>query len=346
MNSTAFSRQTGLSLIELMIAITLSMLLMAGVLQAFLTSKQTYSTNNALSRVQESGRFAIDFLTYDIRNAGYKGECTGAPNILLDEAHAAYNIDLFDLSYAVKGWENPAVNTPAWVTAPTKASGNSDIIVIKHAANASGSTASGNTPVNANTINLTGASSIAQGTIIIASDPLGCDIFQNRSANNANNITRGNTGTPGNKNPGSYNFSHTFNNSMEILTLQSATYYIGNGTNGLPALRRISFPIGTAAGDKVNEELVDGIQDMQILYGIADINKQVTSYAAANSAWVAADWAKVVSVQINLLAVSAEPNVIEGANQVISFNGADVTIPNRRLAKVFTTTIGIRNRLP
>ena len=342
MNNTTIGRQAGLSLVELMIAITLSMLLMAGVLQIFLTSKQTYGTNNALSRVQEGGRFAIDFLTYDIRNAGYKGECTGAPNILLDETNGAYNTDLFDLTNAVKGWENPATNTPTWVTAPTKTGGNSDIIIIKHAANASGSTASGNTPANSNTINLTGASSIAQGTIIIASDPLGCDIFQNRSANNASNITRGNTGTPGNKNPGTYNFSHTFNNSMEILTLQSATYYIGNGVNGQPALRRISYPLGAA----VNEELVDGIQDMQILYGVADINKQVTSYTAANSAWVAADWAKVVSVQISLLAVSAETNVIECANQVISFNGVDVTIPNRRLAKVFTTTIGIRNRLP
>lgn len=342
MNNTVINRQAGLSLIELMIGITLSMLLMAGVLQIFLASKQTYSTSNALQRVQESGRFAINFLTYDIRNAGYKGECIDAPNILLNETNAAYNTDLFDLSNAVKGWDNPAINTPAWVTAPTKASGSSDIILIKHAANASGSTASGNTPANSNTINLTGASSIAQGTIIIASDPLGCDIFQNRSADNANNITRGNTGTPGNKNPGGNNFSHTFTSDMEILTLQSATYYIGNGANGQPALRRISYPLGAS----VNEELVDGIWDMQILYGIADINKQVTSYVIANSAWVAADWAKVVSVQINLLAVSAEANVIEGANQVISFNGADVTIPNRRLAKVFTTTIGIRNRLP
>jgi type IV pilus assembly protein PilW len=343
MNSTAMNRQAGLSLIELMIAITLSMLLMAGVLQAFLTSKQTYSTNNALSRVQESGRFAIDFLTYDIRNAGYKGECSTAPNILLDETHAAYNTDLFDLTNAVKGWENPVVNTPAWVTGPTKASGVSDIIIIKHAANASGATASGNTPANANTIGLTGASGIAQGTIIIASDPLGCDIFENRNTANANSLSRGNTGTPGNKNPGSFDFSHTFNNNMEILTLQSATYYIGNGANGQPALRRISYPIGLA----VNEELVDGIQDMQILYGLADANKQVTSYETADNGgtWNAAKWATVVSVRINLLVVSADTNIVD-TNQVIAFNGSNVTITNRRLAKVFTTTIGIRNRLP
>lgn len=334
-------KQSGLSLVELMIAITLSLLLMAGVMQMFITSKQTYNTNNALARVQESGRFAIDFLTYDIRNAGYKGECTGAPNILLNETNAAYSTDLFDLTAAIKGWNNPASGTPSWVSSPASSGG--DVIIIKHAANASGSTASGNTPLNANTINLNGSSSIKQGAIIIASDPLGCDIFQNRSNDNANNITRGATGTPGNKNPGSYNFSHAYNNTMEILTLQSATYYIGNGANGRPALRRISYNTGAA----VNEELVDGIQDMQITYGIADANKQVTTYETANQGgtWSSAKWETVASVRIDLLAVSAETNVVE-ANQVIAFNGADVTIPDRRLARTFSTTIAIRNRLP
>ena len=342
MNSAPISRQAGLSLIELMIAITLSMLLMAGALQAFLASKQTYTTNNALSRVQESGRFAMDFLTDDIRNAGYKGECTSAPNILLNIASSAYSVEKFDLSDAVKGWDNPAANTPAWVTGPTKAKG--DIIIIKHAANASGSRASGNTLATASTINLSAASNIAQGAIIIASDPIGCDIFQNTNGTNASSISRALAGTPGNKDPATNNFSHTFTNSMDLLTLQSATYYIGNGANGLPALRRISYSSGIA----VNEELVDGVQDMQILYGLADANKQITSYETANNGgtWNAAKWATVASVRINLLIVSADSNVIEGANQIIAFNGANVTIPNRRLAKIFTSTIGIRNRLP
>lgn len=340
MTSLSSRKQAGLSLIELMIAITLSLLLMAGVMQMFLTSKQTYNTNNALSRVQESGRFAIDFLTYDIRNAGYKGECSGAPNILLDETSAAYSADLYDLSEGLKGWNDPAIGTPAWVAGPSRSGG--DIIMVKHAANASGATASGNTPLNANAISLTGPSGIRQGTIIIVSDPLGCDVFQNQNNDNAHSIARGaQGGTPGNKNPGAYNFSHTFNNSMEILTMQSATYYIGNGANGLPALRRVSYNTGTA----VNEELVDGIQDMQISYGISDVNKQVTDYQTADQGWSLAKWQSVASVRIDLLAVSADTNVVE-ADQVIAFNGANVTIPNRRLARTFSTTIAIRNRLP
>lgn len=331
MTRTSMHRQKGLSLVELLIAMTLSLLLMAGVLQIFLASKQTYSANTALSRVQESGRFAMEFLTNDIRNAGFKGECISSLNNLLNESSASYHADYFDLNQVVSGRTNAS---PSWVANRTAG----DVIHVKYAASLPGVTASGNTPANANAINLTAASGVAQGTIIIVSDPTGCDIFQNRSTSNAKSLSRGAVGSPGNKNPGSNPFSHAYDASMEILKLQSLTYYIGNGANNLPSLRRISFTTGAA----VDEELVEGIQDMQILYGIAGSDRQVGSYVSAASV---ANWDKVVSVRVYLLLVSADTNVTP-ENQVIDFNGAAVTIQNRRLAQVFSTTIGIRNRLP
>lgn len=68
-------QQAGLSLIELMVALVLSMLLMLGVTQVFLSSKATYSANQELSEIQESGRFALDILVQDIANTGYQGQC-------------------------------------------------------------------------------------------------------------------------------------------------------------------------------------------------------------------------------------------------------------------------------
>lgn len=61
----------GFTLIELMIALVLGLFLVAGVLYVFLSNSQTYRTNEALSRVQENGRFAIEFLTSDLRHASY-----------------------------------------------------------------------------------------------------------------------------------------------------------------------------------------------------------------------------------------------------------------------------------
>lgn len=333
MTSAFKQRQQGLSLVELMIAMTLSLLLMAGVLQIFLASKQTYSANSALSRVQENGRFAMEFLSSDIRSAGFRGECMASLNNLLNESSATYRADYFDLNQAVS---DPASASPSWVANRTAG----DMIHVKYAASLAGVTASGNTPATANTINLTAASGVAQGTIIIVSDPTGCDMFQNRSNSNAHALTRGSTGSgsPGNKIPGSNPFSHAYDAAMEVLKLQSVTYYIGNDVDNRPALRRISFSTGGAD----DEVLIEGVENMQILYGIAGADREVASYVSAAGV---SNWENVVSVRVFLLVVGAETNVTP-ENQVIDFNGAAVTIENRRLAQVFSTTIGIRNRLP
>tara|TARA_R110001592_G_scaffold363300_1_gene683479 strand:- start:63991 stop:64791 length:801 start_codon:yes stop_codon:yes gene_type:complete len=64
-------RQRGLSLIELMIAMVLGLLLIAGALQMMLTSQTIHQTTDTLSRIQENGRFALSFLTKSTRMGGY-----------------------------------------------------------------------------------------------------------------------------------------------------------------------------------------------------------------------------------------------------------------------------------
>jgi len=64
--------QTGLSLIEIMISLLIGAFLLGGVLQIFIGSKQTYRMQQNMSRLQENGRFAMDFLAKDIRMAGYR----------------------------------------------------------------------------------------------------------------------------------------------------------------------------------------------------------------------------------------------------------------------------------
>jgi type IV pilus assembly protein PilW len=113
---------------------------------------------------------------------------------------------------------------------------------------------------------------------------------------------------------------------------------VGNNANNVPTLRRIGFTTGTS----IKEDLIEGVQDIRVLYGIAGSDRQVSSYVSAASV---TDWDNVVSVRVYLLLVSAETNVV-AENQTVDFNGTAVTVPNRRLAQVFSSTIGIRNRLP
>ena len=84
-NSTPRSKQHGLSIVELLVAIVISMLLLTGVIQVFFSSKQTYASNEAASRLQENGRFALEFIAQSARHAGYveaANSTTSPPNAI------------------------------------------------------------------------------------------------------------------------------------------------------------------------------------------------------------------------------------------------------------------------
>ena len=70
---TLRSRQAGLSLIELMIAIALAAFLLVGLIQIFTASSQAYRTSVGLSRIQEGSRFSFEFMQRDLRMAGHMG---------------------------------------------------------------------------------------------------------------------------------------------------------------------------------------------------------------------------------------------------------------------------------
>lgn len=68
-----YSRQrlAGLSLIELMISMVISLILMLGVGQIMISGKQSANIQSGMGRVQENGRFAMYFLQKDLRAAGF-----------------------------------------------------------------------------------------------------------------------------------------------------------------------------------------------------------------------------------------------------------------------------------
>src|SRR3569833_1609038 len=76
-----YGRQQGLTLVELMVAITLGLIVTAGIIQVFVGSKKTYSVEESLSRLQESGRLALEFLSNELRMKRYWGFQSYAANV-------------------------------------------------------------------------------------------------------------------------------------------------------------------------------------------------------------------------------------------------------------------------
>lgn len=66
-------RHRGVSLVELMVALVIGLLLMAGALTVYMQSRNTHRTTETTARLQEVGRYALDILEPDVRLAGYWG---------------------------------------------------------------------------------------------------------------------------------------------------------------------------------------------------------------------------------------------------------------------------------
>jgi type IV pilus assembly protein PilW len=73
-------RHRGFTLVELMVALVISLVLLAGVIQVYLSSKQSYRLQDNVARIQESGRLTTEILTRYIRLAGYRANLAQSPN--------------------------------------------------------------------------------------------------------------------------------------------------------------------------------------------------------------------------------------------------------------------------
>lgn len=265
-------------MIEILVALVLSLLLVAGVINLFVGSKQTYRFYDALSRLQENGRLALDTIATDIRMAGYSGR-----------------------SFSTSALPPDAVNLspPSWLSAAAVTSPAVDSIRVRWF------------------------------------DPC----------------------PPGNAacSPASNQCDPT----SPINGVCSRTYSIQPRTAGGVA------PTCPSAGtslflqrqsDAAPQEWVEGVQAMQILYGICTTDADgdtafdsVTTppgYVTAANVAGNGGWSNVCSVRIDLLLVSLEDRIVTEPQAVFfpSYSGNAINPNDRCLRQAFSTTVRIRNR--
>ncbi len=357
MKQVSSKQQMGLSLVELMVAMLISLILLGGVLQVFLSSKDMYRTNTAVARVQEAGRFATEFIAFDVRQAGYKGECLSEPVNQLNLATA--NIDLknaYSTTPAIQGWDN---SKPNFFAATDTVRANTDAFIVKYAGDGTEFEPNGNNQAGNKNLGVKGETGTYSGQIVMVANSTGCDVFQNTNSGNASTFqTEGNNESPGNTAAG---MSQSYNSNFTAHVLRSHTYFIRDNADRLPSLyRRVLSPKPTV------EELVEGIIEMQVSYGLdKDGDRLADEYVKAGTNNLTAsgtgDWNKVVSARISVIAISPETNVLDEPQKfvfpaIIGINRDDdyatygndgtVTIKNNRVAQVYTATVAIRNRLP
>jgi type IV pilus assembly protein PilW len=111
-------RQKGFTLVEMMIALVIGLLLIAGTLSVFLSTKQGYRMTNGLSLMQATGRATLDLLTRDIMMAGFpqsSGIETFVSGAGFTQDGGGNNSDMFTVRYqSIVDCQNSAAGTPTY----------------------------------------------------------------------------------------------------------------------------------------------------------------------------------------------------------------------------------------
>lgn len=364
-------KQAGFTLVELLVSMAIGLFLVTGVITVMLDSKENFLLEQELAYIQENARFAMDELSYDVRMAGFTG-CSNEGELTntITGSSADWKYD----SIGVIGYEEGDAGVPAEFSADVVT--DTDVLIINRGEPNDIVTVSTHSP-STQTITLSSAGSFEAGELlVIASANCGnMAIFQKTgpAAADATTIEHKTAGaTPGNCRtalsnsaatnyagydcsapPGAAELGVAFSAGSTIMRYSSNAYFVRTSpATGLPALfkQTLTGASGTATSQQL--ELISGVEDFQILYGVdndatpdGDIDRYFSAATITSKVATAANsyvaWDRVLSARITLVLRSMRPAYAE--NTAVDLGDGD-TYNDRFMRQKVSSTVQIRNR--
>ena len=171
----------GFGLVEVMLALVLGLVVIAALGQLYAGSKKSYVLSDAMTRLSENGRFAVDFLANDLRMAGYLS-CAGsatsiARNALISSLGNSINApgDWRYQTAGIEGFEGGVDTPPSQFTdqgrpLTEQSKPGTDILVIRRTAMDLEYDVTGNNSGN-HVVKLDLGHQFQAGEILVISDP-------------------------------------------------------------------------------------------------------------------------------------------------------------------------------
>lgn len=271
--TAAPARQFGVGLVELMVALIIGLFLILGAVTIYSQSRKTFRTTEAVARLQENARYALDVMEPDVRMASYWG-LANRPDYIINRAAPTADtpadlsaaetlIDecgnnwLINLEQFIEGWNGNGATAfglgcdafqDDWRP-------DTDILVVRRGGE--------NQPATLVNTRLYLQTSRIQGTI-----------FRHAS-----------TTCTDPKNPACIpaDYSPPASETRELMT---TAYYIANSSTArgdVPSLRRKRL----VAGAILDEEVVSGVEDLQVRFAVdttGDMNADAYVDPEANPA--------------------------------------------------------------
>lgn len=351
------SREAGVSLVEVMIALALGLIVSVGALSLMLGNRQAYSTTEALGRVQEATRITFDLMSRDLRAAGINA-CSGGVRVM-NLLRNPDNLWWLNWNEGLRGYDGNEVSTAVTTgSAAGQRVDGTDMIEVMHGAttalpvkvhNIAGAPATlAGVDVPARSIALERpdgrAHGFVAGDLLVICDYEDTTIFQASGVDAGSNSVAhaAETGVPGNCSDAmgvrpacTPAVTRIFQPGAQLMRFEPVAWYVGNngrtGTANSPtSLYRISIRsngAGNAAAQP--EEVVEGVRDMQLRYMYDSDNL----YRFASGTNKVEDWRLVTGIEIVLTIESPEAGTTTDATQP-------------RLTRTLTHVVNLRNRVP
>jgi len=323
-------KERGFSLVELMVAIVIGLILVAGVIELFINNRQMYRVQDNYARLQENGRYALSILGDAIESTGFSGCSSRSGNDLQNtltsftQLQRDYDTLITGHAYQTSNW-SPVLPTDIQTKLPLP---NSDILTIRNIQSPDARI----TGSSGNQINVNNDSGFKEGDFVLAHDCEISAVFElNGVGSNTLTITADSAA-----------FDYEFKAGARVHKIDTNTFFIRENPNNQPALYRFNSALGLT-------ELIDGIEAIKLQFGISETgdNGSADYYASADGI-SATEWDGVVSVRISLLLVSSERNLTTSEYTFSDDSDfSDYTVEeDGRLRRVVSRTITLRNRTP
>lgn len=364
--------QRGYSVVELMVASVVGLFVLSGAITVFTGNKTSQEMSSGMARVQENGRVALDILSNDLRLAGFQG-CTNGTKVpsIISTVSPTINLPVQALwggKYKNSSW-SPALH-PDLSGISTLPKEGTDVIYVQHGSGRTTLLSASMTSTTGPISLVTNPDQLAKDDLIMITDCSNADIFRatSVSAPGSDGTVQVGFGAGSSNTQANLSSAYTvsgnpvtdpsvFNSDpMRVMRFESNAYFVadsGRKDNNNKTIYSL-FVLDTGVSQTPYDdpvELVEGVENMQILYGEQLANGQIRYLAANDPALNIND---VVSIQVGLLIASVEDVSADQDNRTYRLANVKVGPPGstevvkheggRLLRAAFNTTVQLRNR--
>ncbi|EEF24108.1 conserved hypothetical protein [Ricinus communis] len=313
-----------------MVSITIGLVILAALATLFVNQNRTRTELDKSNRMIDNGRYALDLLSDNLRLAGFYGEYDpgAAPSSIITTqpdpcstttasilAALPFHVQGFDAATATSTVDLSATTCSATSISSTIKAG-SDVLVIRRAS--TGTVAAASATTNTDYLQVSQCRYEASAPVLCQAGATGCSFnLSTKSCTSAN--------------------SGPF---AALRAVRVQIFYIDSNNksgDGIPTLKMTelidpvtyptsTYPTYTLGGFTPATPLVEGIEYMQINYGVdTDSDGVPNSYVETTT-----DWSKVVAVKLNIVArnLDTTPNYTNSTTYKIGTDnsGNDITV--------------------